>query len=273
VSAAGLEPVYEGDVPPPFPLPDRLVERYGGTFGLDAPCLVANFVATIDGVVAIPALPRSNRLIADSSEDDRFVMGLLRACADAVVVGAGTLAGSPRSLWTPEQACPDEAAAFAELRDRLGLDRPPELVVLSASGLVDALHPALATGALVLTTDLGAERLAGRLPPGASLRSLGPRETLDPRAIVAALAERDHRIVLSEGGPHTIGPLLEAGLVDELFFTLSPLLVGRLPSADPRLALVEGTDLLGPDGPPHARLSGIRRGGDHLFLRYALGRR
>ena len=55
MTAAGLEALYEGDVPPPFPLPDRLVERYGGTFGLDAPCLVANFVATLDGVVAIPA--------------------------------------------------------------------------------------------------------------------------------------------------------------------------------------------------------------------------
>ena len=42
-------------------------------------------VSTIDGVVAIPALRRSNRLISDDSEPDRFVVGLLRACADVVL--------------------------------------------------------------------------------------------------------------------------------------------------------------------------------------------
>ena len=63
-------------------------------------------------------------------------MGLLRACADAVVVGSGTFNASPRSVWTPEQAYPDAAEAFAELRRSIG--RPPlaELVVLA--GRLDA---------------------------------------------------------------------------------------------------------------------------------------
>ncbi len=86
--------------------------------------MFANFVSTLDGVVAIPSLPASNRLIAADSSADRFVMGLLRACSDAVVIGAGTLSASPRSLWTPARAFPDAAEAFAELRRRLGSPRP-----------------------------------------------------------------------------------------------------------------------------------------------------
>jgi riboflavin biosynthesis pyrimidine reductase len=265
-----LELVYEVDGLPAFPLPPELASRYGGTLGFASPRLIANFVETLDGVVAVPSLPRSNRLIAAASEADRFVMGLLRACCDAVVIGAGTLSGSPRSLWTPERAFPAAAAGFAELRRALGYGHDPELVVLTASGLIDPEHPALAAGALVLTTDLGAERLSDRVPPATRLRSLGAGQ-LDLGAAAACLAELGHRRVLSEGGPHTIGPLLAAGLVDELFITLSPLVLGRNPAGEPRLALVEGTDLLAAGGPAPARLLGVRRNGDHLFLRYALG--
>ena len=64
-------------------LPEELRERYGGGLGFDEPCVYANFVETIDGVVAIPGLEQSNALVADSSEDDRFLMGLLRAFAAA----------------------------------------------------------------------------------------------------------------------------------------------------------------------------------------------
>jgi riboflavin biosynthesis pyrimidine reductase len=60
--------------------------------------------------------------------------------------------------------------------------------------------------------------------------------------------------------------LLAERLVDELFLTVSPLLTGRIES-DRRLSLVEGADLL-EGGPLEAELLGIRRGGDHLFLRY-----
>jgi riboflavin biosynthesis pyrimidine reductase len=263
-----LELLYEADSLPAFDLPGRLATLYGGSLGFDEPRLYANFVATVDGVVAIPSVSSSNKLIAAGSTSDRFVMGLLRACADALVIGSGTLAASPRSVWTPEQAFPDETAGFTELRRRLGRTPGPEVVVLSASGRVDPAHPAFEAGALIVTTDEGAAQLAGRLPPAAQAVSLGAG--LDPTAAVTLLRERGHRLILSEGGPHVIGALLAAGLVDELFLTVSPLLAGR-PELDARLGLVEGVDLL-PTGPVETRLLAVRRGGDHLFLRYELAR-
>ena len=91
-------------------LPSELHRLYGGDLALPERCLYANFVATVDGVVAIPSLADSNALIAGHSAADRFVMGLLRAAADLVLVGSGTAArlgradgGSPRrcSLRAP----------------------------------------------------------------------------------------------------------------------------------------------------------------------------
>jgi riboflavin biosynthesis pyrimidine reductase len=263
-----LEALYEVSGLPAFELPDALRTAYGGSFGLSEPRLYANFVSTIDGVTAIPSLPGSNKLVAADSASDRFVMGLLRACADALVIGSGTLSASPRSVWTAEQAFPAAAGAFAELRRSLG--RPPnaELVVLSGSGAVDPDHPAFVTGAVILTSDRGAKRLEGLVPSASTVVSLGAGEKLELKAAVAALAKRGHGLILSEGGPQVVGGLLEARLVDELFLTVSPLLVGRT-RLDERFGLVEGADLL-PGGPVKGNLLGVRRHGDHLFLRYAL---
>jgi riboflavin biosynthesis pyrimidine reductase len=262
-----LEVLHEEDLPA-FDLPADLERAYGGALGFDEPRLYANFVSTIDGVVAIPGLPRANRVISGDSESDRFVMGLLRACADVVLLGSGTLHGSPRSLWTPERAYPPAAASFAELRRRLGRSPEPELAVLTGSGKLDPAHPALEHGALVLTTDAGAAHLEGRLPGATTVVSLGGGAVLDPRDAVDALRERGHRLILSEAGPRLFGALVAAGLVNELFLTFSPLLAGRMP-LDGRLALVEDADLV-PAARPEARLLSARRDGAHLFLRYQL---
>jgi riboflavin biosynthesis pyrimidine reductase len=261
-----FEVLFEAAGLPAWDLPDELAAIYGGSLGFDEPRVFANFVETLDGVVAVPALPSSNKVVAGDSEADRFVLGLLRACCDVLVVGSGTMAAAPGSVWTAAQAFPAESDAFDELRRRIGRPPRPELAVISGSGRIDPGHPAFAEGAIVLTTDAGATALAGKLPPD---RVLALGAAVDPAAALAALHDRGHRLVLSEGGPNTFGAWLEAGLVDELFLTLSPLLAGRSPQADARLALVESADLL-PGGPVESRLLGVRREGGHLFLRYEI---
>lgn len=261
-----LQLLYEPEGLPAFDLPDALAALYPGSLGFEAPCLFANFVSTADGVVAIPTVPQSNKVIAGGSAADRFVMGLLRACADAVVVGSGTVEASPGGRWTPRQAYPDAASSYEALRHALELDATPEIVVLSSSGKLDPAHPLFEAGALVLTTEIGRTLLGSRLPGASTVVSLGAGTTIDPTAAVGALRARGHRWILHEGGPHVIGSFFAAGAVDELFLTVSPLLTGRT-LLDPRLALVEGADLL-PGA--RARLLGVRRDTDHLFLRYGI---
>src|SRR6266545_7108795 len=92
LDAERLELLFErGDGAPSFALPPSLLARYGGGFGLGTPLLYANFVASVDGVVALRGRgDESGHVVSGDSEPDRFVMGLLRACADAVLLGAGT---------------------------------------------------------------------------------------------------------------------------------------------------------------------------------------
>ncbi|HUF02306.1 MAG TPA: dihydrofolate reductase family protein [Gaiellaceae bacterium] len=266
-----LEPfdvLFEEEGLPGVELPAALRRIYRGDLGFREPCLYANFVSTVDGVIAIPALPGSNEAIAAGSEGDRFLMGLLRAFADIVLIGAGVLKAAPRGTWQPEKVYPAGADAFGELRRLLGRSAAPEVAVLTGSGSIDPGHPLLATGALVLTSRPGAGRLAPQLPAASRLLALGEETLLDGHVVVDALRERGHRLILSEAGPHVFGSLLEAKVVDELFLTISPLLAGDA-GAGSRLRLVEAADLV-----PLLAMTplSLRRHEQHLFARYGLAR-
>lgn len=261
-----LEVLFEVDGLPATKLPKKLVELYGGSIGFREPSLYSNFVSTIDGVVAIPSVPRSNVLVAAGSEGDRLVMGLLRAFADVVLIGAGTLASSPKGTWLPEKVYPPAREAFAELRRRLGRRQRPEIAILTGHGSIAPEHPVLASGAVVLTSDAGAVRLEGALPD-ASIVTLGEETVIDPGLAVEALLERGHRTILCEAGPHTHGGLLASDLVNELFLTISPLLAGDRGHMS-RYGLAEAADLMPPG--VHGQLLSVRRHGGHVFLRYDL---
>jgi riboflavin biosynthesis pyrimidine reductase len=261
-----LDVLFEAEGLPESEFPDELTRLYGGDLGLDEPCVYANFVETVDGVVAIPPIPRSNAVVAADSEADRFVMGLLRALADCVLVGAGTLAASPQGTWRPEKVYPSTADAFAELRSQRGAAPVPEVAIVTGRGSIEPAHPVLESGAVVLTSTIGAKRLEGRLPAAATVLALAEDVRLDGRTIVDALHARGHRFVLCEAGPHTFGSLLAADAVQELFVTVSPLLAGDAGPGS-RYRLVEAADLV----PPRRRkLLSVRRGDEHLLLRYGL---
>ena len=103
-------------------LPRELRELYDGDLRFGEPpaaraLVIANFVSTLDGVVSYKIEGRSGgSTISGSNPADKFIMGLLRASADAVMVGAGTLHDvSAESLWTPEFAYPAKRF-YAEYR-------------------------------------------------------------------------------------------------------------------------------------------------------------
>ena len=252
---------------PQFVLPAELERLYGGGIGFDGPRVYANFVETIDGVVAMPELARSNAIVSDESEADRFVMGLLRALADVVVVGSGTMLAAPKGTWRADKVFPAAADAFAELRRTLGKSEHPAVAIVTAGGSFDPTHPVLETGAIVLTTAQAAAEIRASVPTATEVVAVNDGDWVDPAGAIAALRARGHELVLSEGGPTLFTSLLAAAQVDELFLTVSPLLAGR--SGVPRLSLADGIELL-----PDLRVEGdplsIRRHGGHLFLRYEI---
>src|SRR5262245_45361718 len=197
-AAASLELLYEAHGVPELPLPEPLATRYGGPLGFEEPRLLMNFVSSLDGVVAIPAEAESPRLLGGGTDADRFVMALLRACAGSLLMGASTFRGSSEARWTAPSLYAPAADDFTELRRRLGLDPEPLLAVITRSGALDSSHPALEAGALVFTTERGADRLRGSLPGAADVLVTDSGGAVDLPAAIGELRARGHGVILSE---------------------------------------------------------------------------
>jgi riboflavin biosynthesis pyrimidine reductase len=262
------------------PLPSSLAGRFPGELvvelGTERPTIVANFVSTLDGIVALgPSEPNAGGgEISGFSDADRFMMAMLRAMADVVVVGAGTVRVGKRHVWNAAHVQPAFAAAFAEWRSEMWLAPQPTLVVVTASGNLDPKHAGLNAPdvpVIVATTTAGAERLAKlAMPPNVRVAAVGDGDGVPAGALVDVIRGTGARLALCEGGPHLFGELLQARVIDELFLTLAPQVAGRDEAAH-RLALVEGTSF-GEGLGRWAALTSIRRAGDDIFLRYRFPR-
>ena len=171
--------------------------------------LRVNFVASLDGAVT-GADGRSGSI---NTEADGRVFALLRALADVVVVGAGTV----------------RAEGYPALRDED--PRSPVLVVVSHAGELPPRVTAMTSpqGAAILVTRAGADPQAverARLVLGEEHVVVVGDDVVDLVAMREALADRGFRQILCEGGPTLFGSMLEAGIVDEVDLTFAPTVVG-----------------------------------------------
>ncbi|WP_432036431.1 bifunctional diaminohydroxyphosphoribosylaminopyrimidine deaminase/5-amino-6-(5-phosphoribosylamino)uracil reductase RibD [Streptomyces cucumeris] len=176
------------------------------------PFVLWKYAATLDGRSA--AADGTSRWITSAAS--RADVHRLRAAADAVVVGSGTLRADDPHL---------------AVRDRDGAAQPLRVVVdtratvTPGARVLDDAAPTLVAVAEDADT--------GHLPGVATVRL--PRATgtpgLDIPALLAALHERGVRSVLLEGGPTLAGAFLAAGAVDKVVGYLAPVLLGAGPAA------------------------------------------
>lgn len=287
-----LEQLYEagaGAAVPPAPFPADLAAFYGPLWlpsQPGRPYVAGNFVSTLDGVVSLQLPGKTGGgPISGNNRHDHAVMGILRAVADAIVVGAGTLRDTPNHRWTAARIFPAFAASYAQLRANLGKPEPPLTVIVSARGDVPLQHSAFQSGdtpVLIVTTDQGAQRIHEQAQPvPAWVQVVVAPETgietgtgaIDPisaRAILQVVNSARHcDVVLTEGGPHLLGNFLAEQLLDELFLTLAPQIAGRVQrdGAAERPGLAMG-QLFAPQHPLWGELVSIRRAENLVFLRY-----
>jgi riboflavin-specific deaminase-like protein len=212
------------------------------------PFVAVNMVQTVDGRATL-----AGRTAPISSVADRQLFHALRTRVDAVMVGAGTLRVERygRLVRDPHRReqrvaaglAPDPLAIIVSAR----LDLPPDLPLLQDPDS----QVAIITGSKA--------SLAGAAARVQYLR------TNDLAAALARLRS-DHgiRSILCEGGPRLNASLLAAGLIDELFLTTVPLLVGGAGA----LTIIGGGTVV---APAPARLVWLLGHDGELFARYGLG--
>ncbi len=236
--------------------------------------IFSNFVTTLDGVVSLQARGHAGGGdISGFSIQDRMVMGLLRAIADVVIVGSGTLEADPQQVWTPDGICPELTDDYRPLRMALRKSAMPLNVIVTGSGQIDLRLPVFTSGrvqTLVVTTTRGAKHLLKRKAPRwLKIRAIpGCRGKIPASSILDAVGRMNAgKRILIEGGPRLLGEFYARRLVDEQFLTLAPQIAGR-EDGDGRLSLVMG-QAFPPGSARWGTLVDVRRGRSHLFLRYA----
>jgi riboflavin-specific deaminase-like protein len=213
----------------------------------DRPYLFMNFVATLDGRAAVDGHTQ-----ALGSEADLDMLLSLRAAADALLIGSGTLRaeGYARLVRSAERRAGRLAAGMAEdptavLISR-GLDLPWE-----RAGLFKAPEQRVI---VYTSSDEDAPEVAAQV-------EVVRLEEATPAAALADLRRRGVRALLSEGGPRLHRSLLAGGLVHELFLTMTPLLTGD----ELQPTIVAGGKLVDPIS---LELVWLLRSGPELFARY-----
>ena len=195
----------------------------------DGQWLRANMVSSADGAASLNGVTAGI-----SSDTDRRVFALLRTLSDVIVVGAATVReegykpARTRELWSDLRTGRAPTPPIAVVSARLDLD--------PSGPLISAAPPHART--IVITTARAPADRRAELARHADVIVAGD-ETVDLKAAVRALAERGHRRMLAEGGPHLLAQLVEAGLMDELCLTVGPLMAG--PGANRIVAGAPGT--------------------------------
>lgn len=183
------------------------------------PWVMLNMIASADGAIAIDGTSA-----ALGNPADQTVVSAARACADWIVAATDTVRVERYGLPRP-------GPAARQARRTAGLAERPRLAVVSASLDLDSDLPLFADQRpgedppVILTGRSVPPDAAARLESVAEVVPLAsdrPR----PSEILAELARRGARVVLSEGGPSFNAQLADAGVIDELCLSIAPLLAG-----------------------------------------------
>jgi diaminohydroxyphosphoribosylaminopyrimidine deaminase/5-amino-6-(5-phosphoribosylamino)uracil reductase len=194
--------------PEDLPAPVRRVwDLYAPLAGAEGSFVIGQLGQSLDGRIATPT-GHSHYV---NGPQAILHLHRLRALADAVVIGVGTvLADDP------------------QLTVRLVEGPNPARIVLDPNGRMPHDSRLLAEDGTPRIIIQGAHR---ELPPGVLGIGLKLREKLfDPRAIIAALGELGFQRLLIEGGGRTVSNFLAARALDRLHVTVAPLLIGSGPT-------------------------------------------
>ena len=204
---------------------------YPAAVAAGRPWVRANMVASADGAASVAG--RSHGL---SGAADKKLFSVLRSLADVILVGAATARAEKYQAVTEDEAWPEL---------RAGRTATPPIAVITRGLDLDPGSPLLTSApadarTIVLTTRAAP---AGRRDEAARHADvvITGEDSTSPQAAIDALAQLGHRRVLLEGGPHLLGHVAAAGLLDELCLTVSPLLAGG--AAGRILASTAGDDV------------------------------
>ncbi len=222
----------------------------------DRPYTAINMVTTVDGKASV-----GGKAYGLGSKVDHLVMRRIRRAADAVLVGAETL--------RQENVNPSVPPDMQDERIARGMAPQPTAIVVTASAELPTdrtFFRSTAFPRVVVTTRRAPQARVEALEQHARVIRAGD-DRVDVVLMMRMLAEElGLRRLLVEGGPSLNAALIAHGLVDELFWTVAPKIVG----GEALKTMVEGAPLP-PDRIARLEMVSLYHHESELFLRYRFG--
>ena len=177
----------------------------------DRPWIYTNFVQSLDGITTLLGKNASGGEISQSRED-RWLMDLLRAHADGLLMGMNTLREEQRARGPESRGIVFRVVepALQELRRKLGKARERNIFVTSAADLDLSKHKVFdgdVVDAAILTSPSGAERLRAQgAHPHVAIIAAGDGDRFDLSHAISTLREElGIQNLLCEGGRRCMG--------------------------------------------------------------------
>lgn len=221
------------------------------------PWVRAVTVSTADGATR----SARGRSAGISTAADRLVFTTIRGLADVILVGAEAIRAEE---YGPIKAQP----SLAKRRRAAGQSEVARLAIATTTGDLDpsaAVFTEAAEPPLLLVPSSLPEDRRTALGAVADIVECGD-DVVDLAQAIDALAGLGLRRVACEGGPHLVGQLAAAGLLDDLCLTVTPLLSGGTYEGQPVPRILDGASL--PDTPRSLQLHLVLESSGTLFLRY-----
>lgn len=262
-------------------LPDFIRDAYDSQWtiptGQPGVYVYSNFVVSRDGRISFGEDGHSSGAeVSRHLPHDQWIMALLRARADAVMIGDGIVRREPYYLCRVEDVFPSGAMSFAKLRQLENRRERYLCVVVSLEGEMPA--------DAAVFTDEGIDTLIATTSRGeGACRAIADSEQsrhctvfvsdsgdggVDLPAVLSTL-KSDYQVdsLLCEGGAILYGAMLSKGLIDDEFLTLSPIVVGPpVHLNERRPSLVDGTAFTSSSHPTSTLIS-VHRSENYLFIR------
>ncbi|MEM0202525.1 MAG: 2,5-diamino-6-(ribosylamino)-4(3H)-pyrimidinone 5'-phosphate reductase [Archaeoglobaceae archaeon] len=211
------------------------------------PYVFVNIAASIDGKIS----DESRKQLKISCEEDLRRVDELRASADAIMVGIGTILADDPKLNVKSEA-------LRRRRVLEGKSENPIKVVVDSKCRIPENAKALEDKAIVAVSKLADKKRVERIAKRAEVVVFG-EEKVDLKSLLGYLYERGVRRLMVEGGGTLISSLLRENLVDEVFVYFAPIIIGGEKSP----TICDGRSF---EKPLHLQLVSVERLGEGILV-------
>jgi len=222
---------------------------------MERPFVFVNLAMSADGKLST----RERRQVKISGPADFERVDVLKAGADAILVGIGTVLADDPSLTV-------KSAERKEARKSQGLSENPVRIVIDSNARTppdaDILHKGPGRRIIAVAAGAPKERLDA-LCPFADIIVTG-KKRVDLPELFARLKSEGIATLMVEGGGTVIWSLFRDGLVDECYTCIGPIIIGGANAPTP----ADGEGFLQEDSFPRLRCIGMESVDDAVLLRW-----